>query len=80
MNHVRRSETPTNSSEPRPNRRRVNAGLVGAALAALGLGQFPDEIAAAVSFLVASPSITGQTLAIDGGQHMAWQTADVSAA
>jgi NAD(P)-dependent dehydrogenase (short-subunit alcohol dehydrogenase family) len=43
-------------------------------------GGCPAEIAAAVSFLIGSPSVTGQTLAIDGGQHLAWQTADVSAA
>ena len=37
----------------------------------------PAEIAAAVRFLVASPSLTGQMLAIDGGQHLAWQTPDI---
>jgi NAD(P)-dependent dehydrogenase (short-subunit alcohol dehydrogenase family) len=46
----------------------------------LGRGGCPAEVADAVAFLVGSPSITGQTLAIDGGQHLAWQTADVSAA
>jgi NAD(P)-dependent dehydrogenase (short-subunit alcohol dehydrogenase family) len=30
----------------------------------------PDEIAAAVLFLAASPSITGQMICVDGGQHL----------
>ncbi|MEM7442116.1 MAG: SDR family oxidoreductase [Pseudomonadota bacterium] len=32
----------------------------------------PDEIANAVRFLVATPSMTGQMLALDGGEHLAW--------
>ena len=32
-------------------------------------GAAPDEIADAVLFLLAAPSITGQMLALDGGQH-----------
>ncbi len=30
----------------------------------------PEEVAAAVVFLVQSPSVTGQTVAVDGGQHL----------
>lgn len=37
----------------------------------------PAEIAAAIRFLVASPTITGQMLALDNGQHLAWQTPDI---
>jgi NAD(P)-dependent dehydrogenase (short-subunit alcohol dehydrogenase family) len=37
----------------------------------------PDEIAAALRFLIESPSITGQMIAVDGGQHLAWQTPDI---
>lgn len=40
-------------------------------------GPWPGEIAAAVVFLVGSESITGQTLAVDGGQHLAWRTPDI---
>ncbi len=43
----------------------------------LGRGPTPEEIAAAVVFLAGARSITGQTLAVDGGQHIAWQTPDV---
>ena len=49
-----------------------------AARVPLQKGPDAKEIAAAVSFLLESPSITGQMLAIDGGQHLAWQTPDVS--
>ena len=36
-----------------------------------------DEIAAAVRFILASPSMTGQMIALDGGQHLAWETPDI---
>lgn len=32
----------------------------------------PAEIAAAVSFLLDAPSVTGQMIAVDSGQHMNW--------
>ena len=37
----------------------------------------PADIAKAISFLWASKSMTGQMLALDGGQHLAWATPDV---
>jgi NAD(P)-dependent dehydrogenase (short-subunit alcohol dehydrogenase family) len=37
----------------------------------------PQEIADAVLFLVRAPSVTGQMIAVDGGQHLAWRTPDV---
>ncbi|WP_127076571.1 SDR family oxidoreductase [Rhodomicrobium lacus] len=43
----------------------------------LGHGARPDEIARAVGFLLDQPSITGQTIAVDGGQHLMWQTPDI---
>jgi len=30
-----------------------------------------------IRYLVATPSITGQMIALDGGQHIAWQTPDI---
>jgi NAD(P)-dependent dehydrogenase (short-subunit alcohol dehydrogenase family) len=42
----------------------------------LGRGPRPEDIAAAVLFLAASPTITGETIAVDGGQHTAWKTPD----
>ena len=37
----------------------------------------PDEIVAAVLFLLEARSVTGQMIAVDGGQHLAWKTPDV---
>ncbi len=48
-----------------------------AAAVPLGRGPGLDEIVEAVLFLVETPSLTGQMLALDGGQHLAWQTPDV---
>jgi len=43
----------------------------------LGRGTSPAEIAAAMAFILDSPGLTGQLIAIDGGQHLAWRTPDV---
>ena len=37
----------------------------------------PAEIAAAMLYLVHARSVTGQMIAVDGGQHLAWRTPDV---
>ena len=42
----------------------------------LGRGPTAEEIAAAVIYLAGAPSVTGVTIAVDGGQHLAWRTAD----
>jgi NAD(P)-dependent dehydrogenase (short-subunit alcohol dehydrogenase family) len=47
-----------------------------AASVPLGQGPSPDDIAAAVVYLASATSVTGVTLAVDGGQHLAWRTAD----
>jgi NAD(P)-dependent dehydrogenase (short-subunit alcohol dehydrogenase family) len=46
----------------------------------LGHGPRPEEIAEAVTFLASARSVTGQMIAVDGGQHLAWETPDVLAA
>jgi NAD(P)-dependent dehydrogenase (short-subunit alcohol dehydrogenase family) len=43
----------------------------------LGRGVNPEEIAAALGFILDAPGLTGQLICIDGGQHLAWRTADV---
>lgn len=43
----------------------------------LGRSSTPDDIARAVRFLIESPAITGTTLLVDGGQHLAAQPRDV---
>jgi len=44
----------------------------------LGRGPGPEEIGAAVLYLARARSVTGQTIAVDGGQHVAWQTPDIA--
>jgi NAD(P)-dependent dehydrogenase (short-subunit alcohol dehydrogenase family) len=44
----------------------------------LGRGAEPQDIADAVRYLLEAPSVTGQMIAVDGGQHLIWQTPDVS--
>ena len=43
----------------------------------LGRGPSPEEIADAVLYLAQARSVTGVTLAVDGGQHLAWRTPDL---
>jgi NAD(P)-dependent dehydrogenase (short-subunit alcohol dehydrogenase family) len=43
-------------------------------------GTTPEEIAAAVRFVLDAPAMTGQMIALDGGQHLAWETPDVKRA
>jgi NAD(P)-dependent dehydrogenase (short-subunit alcohol dehydrogenase family) len=37
----------------------------------------PEEIAKAVLYLVDAPTVTGQMIAVDAGQHLGWRTPDV---
>jgi len=48
-----------------------------AAAVLLGRGPHPDEIAAALAYLIDARSVTGQMIAVDGGQHLAWRTPDI---
>lgn len=43
----------------------------------LGRGANPQDIVAALGFFLDSPAVTGQFIAVDGGQHLGWQTPDV---
>jgi NAD(P)-dependent dehydrogenase (short-subunit alcohol dehydrogenase family) len=38
----------------------------------LGCGTSPQEIAAAMRFIIAAPAMTGQMIALDGWQHLGW--------
>jgi NAD(P)-dependent dehydrogenase (short-subunit alcohol dehydrogenase family) len=46
-----------------------------AGLMPLGRGTTPAEIADAVKFILAAPALTGQMIALDGGQHLGWAQA-----
>lgn len=48
-----------------------------AAALPLGHGPRPEDIAAAVVYLASATRVTGETIAVDGGQHIAWKTPDV---
>lgn len=39
----------------------------------------PEEVAAALRYLIDAPSVTGQMIAVDGGQHLGWKTPDIVA-
>jgi NAD(P)-dependent dehydrogenase (short-subunit alcohol dehydrogenase family) len=58
---------------------RQDAAAFAAQAAALPLahGMRPEDIAAAVLYLVSATGVTGETIAVDGGQHIAWKTPDV---
>jgi NAD(P)-dependent dehydrogenase (short-subunit alcohol dehydrogenase family) len=40
-------------------------------------GSDPDDMVAGLRYILAAPALTGQMLALDGGQHLAWETPDV---
>lgn len=62
-----------------PNARQTQADFDGQ-VATLPLERSPAlaEFGRAIKFLVETPSITGQMIALDGGQHIAWETPDAS--
>ena len=43
----------------------------------LNRGANPGDIAAALGYLLDAPSVTGQILFVDGGQHLGWRTPDI---
>jgi NAD(P)-dependent dehydrogenase (short-subunit alcohol dehydrogenase family) len=49
-----------------------------AAAVPLARAASPEDIASAVLYLVGAGSVTGQMIAVDGGQHLAWQTPDIA--
>ncbi|MFB2594432.1 SDR family oxidoreductase [Paracoccus sp. p4-l81] len=40
-------------------------------------GANPDDVCAALNYFLDAPSVTGQLICTDGGQHLAWQTPDI---
>jgi NAD(P)-dependent dehydrogenase (short-subunit alcohol dehydrogenase family) len=61
-----------------PNQVEGMAGFLHEAAAIpLGSSIAPEEIAEAVLYLMNARSVTGQMIAVDGGQHLAWKTPDV---
>jgi NAD(P)-dependent dehydrogenase (short-subunit alcohol dehydrogenase family) len=44
----------------------------------LGRGTRPTEIAQAVRYILDAPALTGQMIALDGGQHLDWRAPGAS--
>jgi NAD(P)-dependent dehydrogenase (short-subunit alcohol dehydrogenase family) len=42
-----------------------------------GEGANPEEIVRALLYLMDASAVTGQMIAVDGGQHLVWQTPDI---
>ena len=40
-------------------------------------GSPPEDLLAAVRYLISARAVTGQMIAVDGGQHLNWQTEDL---
>ncbi|AMY68078.1 SDR family oxidoreductase [Frigidibacter mobilis] len=40
-------------------------------------GAGPEDVTAALGYFLDAPSVTGQLICTDGGQHLGWQTPDV---
>ncbi len=47
-------------------------------LTLLGCGTSPEEIADAVRYILRAHALTGQMIVLDGGQHLLWQTPDIT--
>ncbi|MBK1867496.1 SDR family oxidoreductase [Taklimakanibacter albus] len=47
-------------------------------LTLLKRGTSPEEISSAVKYILSAPAMTGQMIVLDGGQHLLWQTRDVT--
>ena len=60
---------------PSPRQSETEFAVQAAALP-LQRGPTPEDVAAAVVYLAAATSVTGVTIAVDGGQHLAWRTPD----
>jgi NAD(P)-dependent dehydrogenase (short-subunit alcohol dehydrogenase family) len=43
----------------------------------LGRGATPEDVAEATRYLLDARGVTGQMIAVDGGQHLIWRTADI---
>jgi len=61
-----------------PNSRQGEAGLAHEASAVLLQRRVdPEDVADAVAYLASARSVTGQFIAVDCGQHLAWRTPDI---
>ncbi|MEZ5892161.1 MAG: SDR family oxidoreductase [Parvularculaceae bacterium] len=71
VNAIAPGPTLRNARQSEADWARQNAATI------LGHGADPDDISGALLYLSSARSVTGQMIAVDGGQHLAWRTADV---
>jgi NAD(P)-dependent dehydrogenase (short-subunit alcohol dehydrogenase family) len=43
----------------------------------LNRGSDPEDILAALDYLLTAKAVTGELLCVDGGQHLGWRTPDI---
>lgn len=72
VNAVAPGPTLRNARQSEAHFRRQQASTI------LGHGASPEDVCAAVTYLLQARAVTGQTIAADGGQHLIWQTADIT--
>jgi NAD(P)-dependent dehydrogenase (short-subunit alcohol dehydrogenase family) len=72
VNAIGPGPTLPNSRQSEADFQRQSAGLL--------LGKGPDlaEFGATIRYLWKAKSVTGQMIALDGGQHLAWETKDIA--
>ncbi|MDP3896334.1 MAG: SDR family oxidoreductase [Mesorhizobium sp.] len=72
VNAIGPGPTLANARQSKADFERQLAGLI------LKAGPDLSEFGATIRYLYETMSVTGQMIAIDGGQHLAWQTPDVT--
>jgi NAD(P)-dependent dehydrogenase (short-subunit alcohol dehydrogenase family) len=72
VNAIGPGPTLPNSRQTQADFQRQTAGLL------LGKGPELPEFGATIRYLWEAKSVTGQMIALDGGQHLAWETRDLA--
>jgi NAD(P)-dependent dehydrogenase (short-subunit alcohol dehydrogenase family) len=72
VNAIGPGPTLPNSRQTEADFRQQTAGLL------LGKGPELSEFGATIRYLWEAKSVTGQMIALDGGQHLAWETKDLA--
>lgn len=70
VNAIGPGPTLRNPRQSEEDWRRQNAATI------LGHGASPDDVVGALLYLTGATAVTGQMIAVDGGQHLAWRTGD----
>jgi NAD(P)-dependent dehydrogenase (short-subunit alcohol dehydrogenase family) len=71
VNAIGPGPTMRNARQSEEDWKRQNAATI------LGRGAEPADIVGALLYLIDAKAVTGQMIAVDGGQHLAWKTPDV---